>query len=109
MANIAPVHLMRWIDENKGNNLALSEPELTELTERLEFGLLVAVLQNRLARVLREWRQVEEPLGATPSVVGGQHRGPRISAAPVEHLDSLPLRRPCYSGRMLDPWAEVFS
>lgn len=55
--------LRGWIEGNLGEGVTLSAEELVEQTERLEFGLLVAVLQNRLARVLREWRQVEEPLG----------------------------------------------
>lgn len=51
-----------WINQNKEPTLNLSETELKNLTIKLKFGLLAAVLQNRLNQMLRDWKQVEAPL-----------------------------------------------
>ncbi len=83
--------LKAWLLENKKPTVVLSDEQLAELAGRLEFALLVAVLQNRLNLLIRDWRLVETPL----QLEGGSsillHRPPRdyeavIPVAPMGNV-----------------------
>jgi hypothetical protein len=55
--------LRNWLGTHKAPSATFPDALLSSLTEQLEFALLVSVLHDRLAKLLREWRQVEAPLG----------------------------------------------
>lgn len=52
--------LQAWILENKAPAVTLTEPELKDAVIQLKFALLVAAVQERLNRMLRDWKLVEE-------------------------------------------------
>lgn len=54
--------LGEWLSENKEPAVVLTEEQLENATIQLYFGLLVAIVQNRLNRMLRDWKNVEVPL-----------------------------------------------
>ncbi|MDY6803732.1 MAG: hypothetical protein SXA11_07985 [Cyanobacteriota bacterium] len=54
--------LGEWINENKEPAVVLTEEQLENATIQLYFGLLVAIVQNRLNRMVRDWKNVEVPL-----------------------------------------------
>ncbi len=56
------LRLGEWIDENKEPDVTLTEERREHAIVQTPFALLVAVLQNRLYRMLRDWKHVEEPL-----------------------------------------------
>ena len=65
-----------WVEQNRESGALQSPQELDDVTERLEFALLVAVLQNRIHYLLSHWRQVEIPLGLEASGSLLFHRPP---------------------------------
>ncbi|MCP4353271.1 MAG: hypothetical protein GY795_48085 [Desulfobacterales bacterium] len=79
--------------------LCLSVLQLKESAIRLEFTLLVSVLQNRLNLIIREWKQAEEPLRLEGSTSMMFHRPPRdheavIPAAPMGNILAFQYVRP---------------
>lgn len=56
------IQIIEWIQGWEEYHAALSDEELTEVAACFEISLLVAVLQNRLHILIRDWKQVEEPL-----------------------------------------------
>lgn len=55
--------LREWISQQKEPTVTLTEQALEDAVVQLNFALLVTVLQNRLNQLLRDWKQVEVPLG----------------------------------------------
>lgn len=54
--------LKKWLLEHKKQDVTLTNANLTKLVTKLHFALLVAVLQDRLNLLTRDWKQVEKPL-----------------------------------------------
>ena len=54
--------IAEWINEHKEPAVVLTEEQLENARIQLYFGLLVAIVQNRLNRMLRDWKNVEVPL-----------------------------------------------
>jgi restriction endonuclease in pPIWI_RE module len=68
--------LRAWVNENRTSETELSDAALDELAEKVEFSLVVAVLQSRLAKLLAGWRQAEGPLGLETEGSALLHRPP---------------------------------
>ena len=51
-----------WICQNKEPNITLTQQTQEDAAIQLEFGLLVGVLQSKINQMVRDWKQVEEPL-----------------------------------------------
>jgi len=56
------LRLGEWIDGNKEPDVTLTEERREHAIVQMEFALLVAVLQNKLNWMLRDWKHVEVPL-----------------------------------------------
>jgi hypothetical protein len=52
--------LRAWIKEN--SLVKFDEPQIEQMVERLEFGLLIAILANRINALLGRWKEVEDLL-----------------------------------------------
>ncbi len=54
--------IVDWIKERDEFTASLSDDELAEISVYFEFTLLVSVLQDRINLLIRDWKQVEDPL-----------------------------------------------
>jgi hypothetical protein len=86
--------LGEWISQHKERTVTLTKQELEDAVVQLNFALLVAVLQNRLNQLLRDWKQVEEPLKLEGESSLLFHSPPRdyesvIPAAPMGNVLAL--------------------
>lgn len=69
--------IKEWIVNQQEFNKPLNDEELNNTAIRLEFALLVAILQNRLNRLVNHWKEVEELLNLDKSSYSMFHRPPK--------------------------------